>query len=424
MSVDDCEIVIIASAPEATVTLCGVPMLERLLRVLQRIGARKVTVVSSTPEEIRNQVSEPSWARADLTINVEADDNHHIRSNRTRTLLLSCSWFDPRLLESLLRQRQPTALVDSKPPPELQPLVIQQPRVRNATWCGAAIVVDESLSVSPANALFVTLRTRAEQNQIAVLDVDDVATYVVGMRRHLRPLCFPPPQPAQLARAENLLLDLAQNGTLDIPALVHAPIETWIIRRLCRTSITPIQITLSTACISLCVTMCFATGHLVIGTVLALVVGVLDGLDGKQARVKVETTELGKREHVLDYVLELSWWVALAFHFATTSLARHAYVYFALLVSADLIDQLARRVVKKRVGRNLDDVAPFDRCVRLIGGRRNIYIWMLAVGLLLRIPDKAFIALCCWGGMTAAIHVGRALWISGHGSARAKGIAH
>ena len=130
--------------------------------------------------------------------------------------------------------------------------------------------------------------------------------------------------------------------------------------------------------VGLAVTGLFATGQLLLGTVLALAVGVLDGVDGKLARTKIETTELGQWEHSLDYFVELSWWTALAFHFHRTGLEPRAYWLLALLVGADLVDRLAKRSVKSRLGRNLDDVSAFDRFVRYIGGRRNIYIWLFA----------------------------------------------
>ena len=172
------------------------------------------------------------------------------------------------------------------------------------------------------------------------------------------------------------------------------------------------HITLFTAVVSAVATVCFASGWLFEGVIIALAVGILDGLDGKQARVKVETTELGKREHVLDYVLELSWWSALAYHFASTGAQPNAYALLALLVGSDLADRGAKRIVKQHTGRNLDDVAPIDRFVRLIGGRRNIYVWMLALGLAVGAADKSFALLCYWGAATAGVHVFRALTIA------------
>lgn len=259
--------------------------------------------------------------------------------------------------------------------------------------------------------LFAQLTKAAEQKEIALLEVAAQPTYVTSLRRSIPLHCFPPPAPEQVRSAEDIILDAAQNGTLDLPAMVHAPIETWLIGRLCWTSITPNQITLFTAAVSALVVALFVLGNLIAGTLLALAVGVLDGLDGKQARVKVETTPLGGREHALDYILELSWWTALAYHFSITGEARHSPWLLLLLVGSDFVDRAAKRFAKQKTGRNLDDVAPIDRFVRLIGGRRNIYIWIFAFGLLLRTPDKAFVALCCWGALTAAVHVLRAVWI-------------
>src|SRR6266404_6180523 len=42
--------IIIADAPGALIELCGVNLMERLLRILQRLGFRHVIVFSTTPE--------------------------------------------------------------------------------------------------------------------------------------------------------------------------------------------------------------------------------------------------------------------------------------------------------------------------------------------------------------------------------------
>src|SRR4029077_5660242 len=147
----------------------------------------------------------------------------------------------------------------------------------------------------------------------------------------------------------------------DIPAMVHAPIETWLASRLWNTSIKPNQITFVTMLIGLLVTFCYATGRLWLGTLAALLVGILDGLDGKLARIKVETTQLGKREHALDFLVEMSWWAALAYHFHQGGQVPNSSMMLLLLFGSDLVDRLAKGLVKKRLGRNLDDVSLVDR---------------------------------------------------------------
>ena len=392
--------------------LCGISLLERNLRILQRLGVTHATVLTNQPERLRAILAQPSWARAEISIGVETaatgDDDSLVLA------LCGDTYFDPRLLEALLRETRPIVLVDSAPPDMLRALLENRPRIACGYLCGAAVVSRGWLREADITGpkFLRQLAQSVEAGAASILDVETQPAYLVNLRRTLRPLWFPAPPAALQPTAERLLLDAAQNGTLDLPAKLHAPIETWIIARLCRTRVTPNQITLFTAAISAGVTALFFTGHLGVGLAGALAVGVLDGLDGKQARVKVETTPLGKREHVVDYVLELSWWTALAFHFASAHQLRGAYIFLALIVASDLLDRVAKRRVKQRTGRNLDDLAPIDRFVRLIGARRNIYIWLLTLGLLLRTPSEAFLLCGLWGAGTAAIHSWRAFQIA------------
>lgn len=377
---------ILANDEQAFVELCGISLLERSLRILQRAGFERVTIVSAIPDLIQQHLATPSWARSQIEIAVVPQWPDSLATRAGRVLVLrGDTYYDARLLEALSACAAPAILVDSAPPARLLALLEQNPRTRLGFNCGAEL-------------------QGGAAGEVEIVDVQKQPTYLVNLRRHVRPLWFPAPRPHHRALAENLLLDAAQNGTLDLPAKVHAPIETWIIARLCRTGVTPNQITLFTAAVSLMTAFLFARGNLLAGTILALIVGVLDGLDGKQARVKVETTELGKREHLLDYALELSWWTALAYQFSASG-------PLVLLVVSDLFDRLAKKSVKQKTGRHLDDLSLFDRAVRLVGGRRNIYIWMFALGLLAGIPDQAFLALCLWGAVTAAVHVLRAIAI-------------
>lgn len=414
------QVIIVAEPEQALVELCGISLLERQLRILQRLSVSHATIVSASPDAIRQHLAPPSWARAGLAVRVLDAADRVVTADDIRTLcppgesqilvIDGGTYFDARLLAKLLRHERAALLVDSAPPAYLQPLTKNAARVAHNWICGAAALPASLLP--DGKKLRAVFERLGESGAVDLIDADAQPTYLPDMRRNTRPFWFPAPRPEHEKLAEHLLLDAAQNGTLDLPAIAHAPFETGIIRRLCRTRITPMQITLFTAAVSSVVTVLFASGYLLAGVWLALIVGVLDGLDGKQARVKVETTELGKREHVLDYVLELSWWIALAYHFASTGALPHAYALALLLVGSDLVDRYAKRIAKQHTGRNLDDVAPVDRFVRLIGGRRNIYIWMFAIGLAAGAADKAFAFFCYWGAGTAAVHMLRAFWIA------------
>jgi len=235
------------------------------------------------------------------------------------------------------------------------------------------------------------------------------------LRRNVRPVFFSAPLPERRALAERLLQDATQKHVLDFPAIIHGPIEDWLVLRLCRTSITPNQVTLTGAMLGAGATMLYAFGHLWAGALVALFFGVLDGLDGKLARLKAQATKLGKREHVLDYFIEMSWWMALAHHFQVSGQLRHAYILLFVFFGADCLERLARWSVVLRLGRNLDDASRFDRLVRFVAGRRNIYTWLFAFCLLIGMAANGFVLLCCWGIASSAIHIFRAIQIRRHG---------
>jgi hypothetical protein len=390
-------LIILADAPDALVELFGTSLLERLLRTVQRLGFREALILSKTPVEIATHLAKPSWARAEVSLNFRTREPgpvflHQVVTGKERTLLVSAGfYYDARLLKTLAEQSATTVLVDSAPSAEGGPLW----REENIDFRGAALVGSDQI---PSGA--PTPRC----------DAASQPTYVPSLRKHVRPVFFPAPAPELIPLAEKYVRDVAQNGVLDFPGFLDSPIEDWIVARLCRTSIRPNHVTLLTMLIGLAVTAFFATGHLWWGVVFAYAIEVLDGVDGKLARTKVETTAAGEWEHNTDYLIELSWWVALAFHFHGAGVPS-AYWLLALYVGSDLLDRLAKRAVKKKVGRNLDDVSNFDRFVRCIGARRNINIWMLIAALALGDPASGFVLICWWGAASAAAHLVRTMQI-------------
>ncbi|CAN5567880.1 hypothetical protein BH20VER1_BH20VER1_29920 [soil metagenome] len=409
------QLVIVADAPDALVPVCGISLLERLLRIAQRMGFRSATVLSATPEPIRAALAQPSWARADLQVELRNRDTSHITaqqlpSNADRVLVIPADTYcDPRLLRALIDCETSAAIHDSAPPDRLRPLLQNATQVTGGYFVGPALLDRATrASLNPV----ASLREELAAARLTTIDVAAQSDYIVSTRRHVRPLWFPAPAPEHRRLAESFILDTAQKGTLDIPARVHGPIETFLVSRLCKTSITPNQLTLLTMLVSLTVIAQFATGLIWSGVITALIVGVLDGLDGKQARVTVQTTEIGEWEHELDYLLETSWWLALAYHFHATQQEPHAWWLVGSLIALDLSDRAGRGLVKRQIGRDLDDATRFDQQVRLVGGRRNTFIWILAIAtLLFAAPATGFVVLCWWGIATAVIHLTRELWI-------------
>jgi phosphatidylglycerophosphate synthase len=404
--------ILIADAPEALIELCGVNLLERLLRILQRLGFRRAIVFSATPQIIGAELAKRSWPREQLVADLVPRANDPLTAQQLleqipfeRSLILPGNIYcDARLLAALCAKKSSAALVDSKPP-EFARSLIRNP-------CGPALVMKDFLStLRPTAPFFEELKDKIDNRKIEIVDAAEENDYMVGMRRRLRPVCFPAPPEQDRRPAERIILDSAQNGTLDLPAYFHAPIETGIISLLCKTRITPNQITIAGFIIGCGTTAALALGRVGLGIIIALIFGIVDGLDGKQSRVKIETTELGEWEHYLDYLIENSWWAAIAFHLWRSGQFSNAFYFFALLVGSQLLDEFAKRRAKMAKGRLLDDVTPFDRAFRLIAGRRNVYVWILACGFLLDAFPQSYAVICGWAAFSAAVHLVRSIWI-------------
>jgi phosphatidylglycerophosphate synthase len=419
-------LLIVADSPEALTELCGISLLERTRRTALHLGFREAMVSSNSVKAIAEHAAKQSWHRADVSLmfrerrgaKVTVGDildclaAMRVPSDGRILIVFAGFYCDGRLFRSLAEAQTSSALIDSDPPSIIAPLLENSDAHSSGRLLCATLLSSEWLSgKNRIAALAHEIALDTMTGQIASVDAAQQPAYVESMRRNVRPVFFPAPSPERRLLAERFLRDATQSGVLDFPAVVHAPIEKWIVSHLCRTSITPNQITLGTGILGLSVPLFYAFGYLWVGALLALLVGILDGVDGKLARLKVQMTTTGKREHVLDYFIEMSWWAALAHHFHTTGQVRYAYLIWLVFFASDSLERVAKWSVKLRVGRSIDDVSRFDRLVRRVAGRRNIYTWLFTICLSLGAPATGFISLCLWGMVTAAIHIFRALQI-------------
>jgi len=411
-------LLIVADSPGALTNVGGISVLERWRRNARQLGFREATVWSDSVESVAAHLSNASWHGADVSLRFRehtgpevtvGDIQDFLQTNAAsqgRWLIVFGDFYcDARLLRALVEAQRDSVLIDSNPPPVMAPLW------RESVSCGALVSSQWVSEKNRDRSLREELASDLAAGRIAPIDAAEQEAYVAEMRRSVRLIFFPAPLPENRPLAERLLRDATQKGVLDFPALLHAPIEKWIVSHLCRSSITPNQVTLATAVLGIGVTLLYAVGYLWVGALLALLVGILDGVDGKLARLKVQTTRIGKGEHALDYGIEMSWWAALAYHFHFSGQVRYAYAIWVAFFIFDVLDRLAKWSVERKLGRSLDDVSRFDRVVRYVSGRRNIYTWLFAFCLLIGQPAPGFVLLCGWGMAGAAIHILRAVQI-------------
>jgi hypothetical protein len=78
---------------------------------------------------------------------------------------------------------------------------------------------------------------------------------------------------------------------------------------------------------------------------------------------------------------------------------------------AEALDGIGKMGVYGPAEKLLVDPGLLDRIVRLVGGRRNIYVWVLIACVVLGVPEKALIVMAFWEAATAAVDLLQSSWI-------------
>jgi len=293
---------------------------------------------------------------------------------------------------------------------------ILDPRLYALAW--AAVVgsrLDDGVPIGLCKVTAAAATTRVQRGSTesteAMLDVaiESVDAYLPALRRHLRPYWVRLEDASSRRRAERHVLDAAQKGSLDFPArFLHPLPENYLATRLVGTGLTPNHVTLISALIGFMATYFFANACYLTGFVCALAANVLDGVDGKLARITLRQSEGGDRlDHVLDIGFEFSWYVALGWSLSQDETGNHPLqVGFTILV-AMVACRLVSGSYQMMSDRSIHDHRAFDRMFRVVAGRRNNYILLLLVGYMVGALNLAFQVVLAYAVLTLFVYLVR-----------------
>lgn len=222
--------------------------------------------------------------------------------------------------------------------------------------------------------------------------------------RH-RPACV---YAGDLEAARRALVRWAQKG-VHFTSVLNAPLENALVRLLgdCR-AVTPNCATLAVNALSLLAALLFAQGWFLPAAVLSYFLGILDGVDGKLARVRGILTKFGHLEHSLDALYEQALYASFAL-----GLALHGYGLLAAALGMALlvVDCFVRHVYNQfalTAGKPLKHYTPFDRAFAFVDGRRNVYLIYAIAFSAAGHPLLALLAALTHASLTAAVYFVRA----------------
>ena len=391
----------------------GISLLERHLRVFASLGARQVTIVGSSTGRglnIRVDGFDDRWYRELDAVDYVRTDECPTRwlpgKDETALVMDAGHLYDPRVLRAMIDGGPNRRAVDSAVREPCRLLVADGDLLAGLTtsWTGSETLWSALDSV--------------QESTCPVFDLREMDPYIVDLRRSLPPWWLVVDSDLKIRRAEALLTDAAQKGTLDFPAeFIHPPLENLLTKWISASTVTPNQVTTLSILLAFLTTGLLAigqmgTGYLAAGLVIAFIVGVLDGVDGKLARVTVRCTRFGDRfEHILDVVWELTWYWALGWMLSAGGEVVGPFVLAAVITVFYLFDKAATGMFKSRQGIELFDYAPVDRFFRRIGARRNTNVLLLLAGMTVGVLEVAFTCVAIWTVITAAFHWTRAIWL-------------
>ena len=395
--------------------LCGVSLLKRHVRTLQKCGLQAVTIIVPNDAEVARLVADETAPSRNFVEVVQQDGAEAQLNGDEAILVIAGNYFiEQRLITHLISLPGPSLLVDRGPDQNTRELIPRSPHAA----VGCAVVnetVLKSLFQGDTNHWQDIVESLVDDTATAQYDVETIPTYDHTIRRHRRDRWIKVTMSSDLNIAHSWIIDGAQKGSLDLPAqMLHAPIENYIVSRLCTTSITPNQVTLTTNVAAWAVTWGILSGFIWLALVGAAFVGILDGLDGKLARVKLMTSKIGELEHLLDMLFEYSWWLSLGWVLGNSNVDSPAFMAAVGLVFLNFADSMTGVFFWFTLGqthnRILDNYTPFELSVRKISGRRNTYVWLLLLaGPFIGLNATLWICVL-WGVVTIVVRGGRALW--------------
>lgn len=423
--------------PKALVSVAGIPLLGRVLKGLKPCGISEAYLVigymgHKIRKSIGNQyaglrvhyIENPRWKEGNLYSLLVAKEV--LKENFI--LCMADHLFDSRIVKALLSKRLGgclTQAIDRKKPLlgdtkvlEKDGKIVDIGKSINRSNCVdtgfflcSPSIFDcaERAAEEGGEELADCVKLAALEGKAEVFDISEVSGHVAELRRDMNPYWIDVDTEDDVKRAKEMLVEKLSKSPSDLLArYVHRPIENKIVYYLSDYGITPNHMTILVNVVAYIVTFLFLTGHLLPASILAFIVGLMDGLDGKLARVKAMTSKLGSMEHPFDTLYEFSWIAALSTYLSlSTGKLLPALLGMLVILLVAFYRQCYDRF-RMSLGKSLDAYGRFERAFRRVAGRRNLYNIHIFVAVILGVPLYCLMSIAFHAAITAMVYAYRA----------------
>lgn len=339
---------------EAPIRLWGLSSRQRLERILKKIN---ITSVIDDPESASSEDS---------------------------ILLLRGDYlYDERLIRNLVQKSgtvlQTAAEAGSRP-------------VAAHVAATDALLVRDVLNGNPGSAFPPSLSFETPQTL--------APTYMKQLRKIDPPYLLPIVEENR-EKLERRLFSGSYKGVTDLVTKWLWPRPAQVVTRFCANrGITPNMVTSVSLVLVIIAGFLFYHGHFALGLAAAWGMTFLDTVDGKLARVTVNSSYFG---HIFDHAIDLIsppfWYLVWGFGLASwnpgmsLSMVDAFWLIFIGYIAGRMVEGIFKKCLEPS---GIFCWRPIDSYFRLITGRRNPNLILLTLGLIAGRPDLGLVAVALW----------------------------
>ncbi len=264
----------------------GIPLVTRLVRSLELAGVERIRIVCASAQPLREPGARQAGTQVEV-LEAPTEGPLPLRAGEGAEEVIAIDAtlvVDRRLLKRL---------VDGKAPLVIQPTPAgtgEPGRVRLARLAAAAVAALGSGDAVPG----------AER-----LDPGTLPTWAAEVRGPKPILLMDGSLPGAPRSVQDALLLATEKHVMDAPARwVDPHAENAIVRRLVDTPVTPNHVTFFSLGIGLAAAAFLYLGWWALALPVMFLVGWLDGVDGKLARLRLQYSRIGEAESLFDFTYE------------------------------------------------------------------------------------------------------------------------
>ncbi len=202
----------------------------------------------------------------------------------------------------------------------------------------------------------------------------------------------------------------AYKGVTDLVTLYWWPRPARAVTRVCANlGITPNMVTTASLVLVLAAMWAFWNGHYAMGLLAAWPMTFLDTVDGKLARVTLQSSPFGNVfDHSIDLIHPPFWWWAWVVGLTPAGLPlEHASLVLTVIIAGYVLQRIEEGLFIACFKMDMHVWQRFDSRLRLITARRNPNLLILTAATLIGRPDWGIAAVAVWVAVCLVVHAVR-----------------